>query len=108
MVRLAASTDAALAARERLSRLPELRDHRVYTVGRLDEDSEGLLLMTNDGDLAQQLMHPRFGVEKTYEVQVAGSPTPADLRQLTTGVWLAEGRVKAKFVKRFKRQGDST
>ena len=81
---------------------------RGYTVGRLDEDSEGLLLMTNDGDLAQQLMHPRFGVEKTYEVLVAGSPTPADLRQLTTGVYLAEGRVKAKFVKRFKRQGDST
>src|SRR5262245_15264884 len=83
-------------------------DQRVYTVGRLDEDSEGLLLMTNDGDLAQQLMHPRFGVEKTYEVLVAGSPSPADLRQMTTGVYLAEGRVKAKFVKRFKRQGDST
>jgi 23S rRNA pseudouridine2605 synthase len=83
-------------------------DQRVYTVGRLDEDSEGLLLLTNDGDLAQQLMHPRYGVEKTYEVQVAGSPSPADLRQLTTGVWLAEGRVKARHVKRFKRQGDST
>jgi 23S rRNA pseudouridine2605 synthase len=83
-------------------------DQRVYTVGRLDEDSEGLLLLTNDGDLAQQLMHPRFGVEKTYEVLVAGSPSPAELRQLTTGVWLAEGRVKARFVKRFKRQGDST
>jgi len=83
-------------------------DQRVYTVGRLDEDSEGLLLLTNDGDLAQQLMHPRFGVEKTYEVQVAGSPSPADLRQLLIGVWLSDGRVKAKYVKRFKRQGDST
>jgi 23S rRNA pseudouridine2605 synthase len=83
-------------------------DQRVYTVGRLDEDSEGLLLLTNDGDLAQQLMHPRFGIEKTYEVQVAGSPSPTDLRQLTTGVWLSDGRVKARFVKRFKRQGDST
>ena len=39
-------------------------EQRVYTVGRLDEDSEGLLLMTNDGDLAQQLMHPRFGVDE--------------------------------------------
>jgi 23S rRNA pseudouridine2605 synthase len=83
-------------------------DQRVFTVGRLDEDSEGLLLLTNDGDLAQQLMHPRFGVEKTYEVLVAGSPSPAELRQLTTGVWLSEGRVKARFVKKFKRQGDST
>src|SRR5262245_24579855 len=53
-------------------------DQRVYTVGRLDEDSEGLLLMTNDGDLANQLMHPRFGVEKTYLVQVAGFPSHAD------------------------------
>jgi 23S rRNA pseudouridine2605 synthase len=83
-------------------------DQRVYTVGRLDEDSEGLLLLTNDGDLAQQLMHPRYGVEKTYEVLVAGSPSPAELRQLTAGVWLAEGRVKARYVRRFKRQGDST
>src|SRR5262245_37052049 len=79
-------------------------DQRVYTVGRLDEDSEGLLLLTNDGDLAQQLMHPRYGVEKTYEVQVAGSPSPADLRQLLVGVWLSDGRVKARYVKRFKRQ----
>ena len=53
-------------------------------------------------------MHPRFGIEKTYEVLVAGSPSPAELRQLTTGVWLAEGRVKARYDKRFKRQGDST
>lgn len=83
-------------------------DQRVYTVGRLDEDSEGLLLLTNDGDLAQKLMHPRFEVEKTYEVLVAGSPTPSDLLQLTTGVWLSDGRVKAKSVRRFKRQGEST
>lgn len=83
-------------------------DQRVYTVGRLDEDSEGLLLLTNDGDLANQLMHPRYGVEKTYEVLVAGSPSPDDLQQLLTGVWLSDGRVKAKQVKRFKRQGEST
>ena len=51
---------------------------RVYTVGRLDEDSEGLLLLTNDGDLANKLMHPRFGVEKTYLVQVAGKPGRED------------------------------
>jgi 23S rRNA pseudouridine2605 synthase len=81
---------------------------RVYTVGRLDEDSEGLVLLTNDGELAHQLMHPRFGVEKTYLVQVAGSPTREELQQLLRGVWLAEGHVKAKNVKRLKRQGEST
>src|SRR6476659_1221959 len=77
-------------------------DQRVYTVGRLDEDSEGLLLMTNDGDLAQQLMHPRYGVEKTYEVLVAGSPSGEDVRQLLTGVWLSDGRIKAKSARKFK------
>lgn len=83
-------------------------DQRVYTVGRLDEDSEGLLLLTNDGDLAQQLMHPKFGIDKTYEVQVVGTPSTDDLKQLTTGIWLSDGRVKARSAKRFKRQGEST
>jgi 23S rRNA pseudouridine2605 synthase len=80
---------------------------RVYTVGRLDEDSEGLLLLTNDGELAHRLMHPRYGVEKTYLVQVAGSPAREDVQQLLTGVWLSDGHVKARSVKRLKRQGDS-
>jgi 23S rRNA pseudouridine2605 synthase len=82
-------------------------DQRVYTVGRLDEDSEGLLLLTNDGDLAHRLMHPRFGVEKTYSVQVAGQPSREDLQQLLKGVWLSDGHVSARRVKRLKRQGDS-
>jgi 23S rRNA pseudouridine2605 synthase len=80
---------------------------RVYTVGRLDEDSEGLLLLTNDGDLAHRLMHPRFGVEKTYLVQVAGRPTREEVRQLLHGVWLSDGHVRARHVKRLKTQGDS-
>jgi 23S rRNA pseudouridine2605 synthase len=83
-------------------------EQRVYTVGRLDEMSEGLLLLTNDGDLAFQLMHPRFGVEKTYLVQVQGQPSKADLEQLLRGVWLADGKVRARRVKRLKRQGEST
>jgi 23S rRNA pseudouridine2605 synthase len=82
-------------------------DERVYTVGRLDEDSEGLLLLTNDGDLANKLMHPRYGVRKTYLVQVAGNPTPDDLEQIRKGIWLSEGSVKADNVKRLKRQGES-
>jgi 23S rRNA pseudouridine2605 synthase len=81
---------------------------RVYTVGRLDEASEGLLLLTNDGDLAFRLMHPRFGVEKTYLVQVAGLPSADDLQQVLKGVWLSDGHVKARQVKRLKSHGGST
>jgi 23S rRNA pseudouridine2605 synthase len=90
-----------------LDLVPQI-SQRIYTVGRLDEASEGLILLTNDGDLAHRLMHPRFGVEKTYLVQVAGSPTAEDLQQLLQGVWLSEGRVRARKVKRLKRQGAST
>jgi 23S rRNA pseudouridine2605 synthase len=53
-------------------------------------------------------MHPRFGVEKTYQVQVAGNPTFDDLQRLQKGVWLSDGHVKAKHVKRLKTHGDST
>jgi 23S rRNA pseudouridine2605 synthase len=83
-------------------------EQRVYTVGRLDEDSEGLLLLTNDGDLAYRLMHPRFGVEKTYLVQVAGHPSRDDVQKLLQGVWLSDGHVRAQRVKVMKSQGDST
>src|SRR5438067_2284069 len=81
---------------------------RVYTVGRLDQASEGLLLLTNDGDLANRLMHPRFGVDKTYLVQGAGNPSREDLQQLLKGVWLSDGHVRAKQVKREKHHGEST
>src|SRR5262249_32687550 len=83
-------------------------EQRVYTVGRLDEASEGLLLLTNDGDLAFRLMHPRFGVEKTYLVQVVGRPTGEDQRKLLKGVWLSDGHVKARSVKPMKSHGDSS
>lgn len=83
-------------------------EQRVYTVGRLDEGSDGLLLMTNDGDLAMGLTHPRFGVPKTYYALVAGRPTDDDLQKLLDGVWLSDGKVKAKAAKRFKSQGSGT
>ncbi len=83
-------------------------EQRVYTVGRLDEESEGMLLMTNDGGLAQSLTHPRYGVDKTYMVLVAGKPTPQDLHKLVEGVWISDGRVKARSARRIKAQGDST
>ncbi|HKB35383.1 MAG TPA: pseudouridine synthase [Gemmataceae bacterium] len=87
--------------------VPHVRQ-RVYTVGRLDEDSEGLLLLTNDGELAHRLMHPRYGVEKTYIVQVAGNPHRDDLQQLLKGVWLSDGHVHARRVRRLRHQGEST
>jgi 23S rRNA pseudouridine2605 synthase len=64
---------------------------RVYPVGRLDADSEGLLLLTNDGDLTQLLTHPRHGVPKTYLAEVDGTPTPGELRALREGVHLEDG-----------------
>jgi len=83
-------------------------DQRVYTVGRLDEASEGMLLMTNDGDLAHKLMHPKFEIEKTYLALVAGSPSKQDLDKLLEGVWLSDGKVKAKKVRRLKPAGEAT
>ncbi len=65
--------------------------HRVFSVGRLDRYSEGLMLLTNDGDLAQRLAHPRFRVQKTYFVVVAGILTIEELAKLRKGVYLAEG-----------------
>lgn len=81
--------------------VPESKE-RLFPVGRLDMNSEGLLLLTNDGDLANQLTHPRYGISKTYRVMVAGQPTPEVLTQLHRGVYLSEGltRVTGIAVKR--------
>lgn len=64
---------------------------RVYPVGRLDKDSEGLMLLTNDGDLAYKLTHPKFEVPKTYEVLIKGSPGNTQLTKIRKGVKLKEG-----------------
>jgi 23S rRNA pseudouridine2605 synthase len=64
---------------------------RVFPVGRLDADSEGLLLLTNDGDLAHRLTHPSFGVTKEYLVEVDGVPSRGAVRQLREGVELEDG-----------------
>lgn len=65
---------------------------RVFPVGRLDLDTEGLLLLTNDGPLTHRLTHPSFGVDKEYLVAVARRPTPDGLRRLREGVDLEDGR----------------
>jgi 23S rRNA pseudouridine2605 synthase len=64
---------------------------RVFPVGRLDAATEGLLLLTNDGDLTLRLTHPRFGVEKEYLAVVEGKPRPAAVRRLREGVELEDG-----------------
>ena len=64
---------------------------RVFPVGRLDVETEGLLILTNDGPLAHRLTHPRFGIEKEYLAEVTGSPRPAALRALRQGVELDDG-----------------
>lgn len=64
---------------------------RLYPVGRLDVDSTGLLLLTNDGELANRLIHPRYEVEKAYRARLARPPSDADLRRLASGVELDDG-----------------
>lgn len=68
---------------------------RVFPVGRLDRETEGLLLLTNDGDLANRLTHPRYGVEKEYLAEVEGDPGPDAIRRLMRGVELEDGVAKA-------------
>jgi 23S rRNA pseudouridine2605 synthase len=65
---------------------------RLYPVGRLDADSTGLILLTNDGELANRLIHPRYGVRKTYLVELAQAPSEGDLERLRVGVELEDGR----------------
>ena len=81
---------------------------RVFPVGRLDFDTEGLLLLTNDGELAQLLTHPRYGVEKEYFAEVEGKPSPADLRALRAGVKLDDGPTRPARVKVVQQSATGT
>jgi 23S rRNA pseudouridine2605 synthase len=76
---------------------------RVFPVGRLDFDSEGLMLMTNNGDLAQALLHPRYHVPKTYLIKVKGVLTDGEIRQLEQGVNLEDGMTSPAKVKKVKK-----
>jgi 23S rRNA pseudouridine2605 synthase len=73
---------------------------RLYPVGRLDADSTGLLLLTNDGELANRLTHPRYGVAKTYRAELGRPPSEADLRRLASGVELDDGPTAPAEVRR--------
>lgn len=73
-------------------------DGRIYPVGRLDFDAEGALLLTNDGDLAHKLTHPKFAVPKTYLAKVKGRPAEDKLEKLRRGIYLEDGPTKAAHV----------
>src|SRR5204863_8801186 len=83
-------------------------EERVFAVGRLDRSSEGLILVTNDGEFANRLTHPRYGVEKAYLVRVAGAPEQRQLERLKKGVHLAEGFARAQSIVVKKQHGQST
>jgi 23S rRNA pseudouridine2605 synthase len=76
-----------------------VKNERLFHVGRLDTDSEGLLILTNDGELAHKLAHPSYQVPKTYVVEVTGAVTPATLRRLRRGITLEDGPVRPTSVK---------
>jgi 23S rRNA pseudouridine2605 synthase len=81
---------------------------RLFTVGRLDENSTGLLVVTNDGDLAEKLAHPRHQIFRTYHIQVAGHPTREVYESLKEGIRFAEARFRVRSVKAIKKVGQST
>jgi 23S rRNA pseudouridine2605 synthase len=83
-------------------------DERLFPVGRLDRNSEGLILVTNDGELSNKLTHPRYGIEKTYRCRVAGQPTPELLGKLKRGVRLSDGMARMASVIVKRRYKEST
>lgn len=84
-------------------------DHRrLYTIGRLDADSRGLILLTNDGELTQRLTHPRHEVSKLYRVWVRGAMSPDALKQVQRGVYLSEGKASLGHVRLCRRRREAT
>lgn len=93
------STNRDPSGRPRVVDLIRGVETHLYPVGRLDLNSDGLILVTNDGEMANRLTHPRYGIQKTYRVLVAGEPTREDVAKLLSGIRLAEGVARADSVK---------
>ncbi|MBC9783105.1 rRNA pseudouridine synthase [Heliobacterium chlorum] len=81
---------------------------RIYPVGRLDQDTEGLLLLTNDGELAYRLTHPKYGVEKTYHARMRGNVPDPVIKAFAEGVMLEDGLTAPAKVKVLEREGGAT
>jgi pseudouridine synthase len=104
------STMSDPEGRRTLQDLVDDRPERLFHVGRLDTDTSGLLILTNDGELAHVLAHPSFGVTKTYIARVRGVVTPQTISRLTKGVELEDGPIaadKAKLLQSNQREGES-
>lgn len=102
------STNSDPSGRPRVIDLVPGNGQRLFTVGRLDKSSEGLILLTNDGELAQRLTHPQYEVEKTYDVVVAGSLSPAQAKEVERGVYLSDGLAQVAGLKVKNRGPKST
>ena len=97
------STNSDPSGRMRIIDLVNVKE-RIFSAGRLDRSSEGLMLLTNDGELVQRLCHPRYGIQKLYLATVQGEITQADLEKLIRGVRLSEGYAKVDAVKLRKQR----
>ena len=101
------STNADPRGRDRVIDLVP-NSERVFPVGRLDQSSQGLMLLTNDGDLAQQLAHPKYGVRKVYRVTVAGKIDGETMRSMRKGIYISDGFVRVEGAKILKSRSRST
>lgn len=104
-VGIVSTTSDELGRETVLSLIPRISE-RLYPVGRLDKDSSGLMLLTNDGDLANKMTHPKYEVKKTYRVEIAGRPTYAALSHLERGVRLSDGYTQPAFIELLNSSAD--
>jgi 23S rRNA pseudouridine2605 synthase len=100
------STMSDPEGRRTLSDFVADRPERLFHVGRLDTDTDGLILLTNDGDFAQRVAHPSYELDKTYVAEVAGVVTRAVVKRLLAGVTLEDGPVEVSGAKVLSTQGD--
>lgn len=97
-------TNSDERGRRRVIDLLPNRAERLFTIGRLDANTEGLLIVTNDGGFAQRVAHPRHGITKTYHARVSGAMTETTKRELLHGVWITGHKCRAVGVRVIKRK----